>query len=100
MALTNVISGLFGVTEPIIYTIALPKFKNFICAFIGGGIAGGLLGFFNVQFYTFAGSGIFALPGMISSDGVGTSFYVACIGAVVAFVISAVGAYLVNNKDD
>ena len=30
MALTNVISGLFGVTEPIIYTIALPKFNAYV----------------------------------------------------------------------
>lgn len=99
MAFTNVVSGMFGVTEPIIYTIALPKFKNFICAFIGGGISGALLGIFNVQFYTFAGSGVFALPGMISSEGVGMNFYVACIGAVVAFGVSAILAYIVNERE-
>lgn len=99
-AFGNVISGLFGITEPIIYTIALPKFKNFVCAFVGGGIAGGIIGLFNVKFYNFAGNGIFALPGMIKNNVVDKNFYIACIAAVVAFVISAICAFIVNSEDD
>lgn len=100
MALGNVVSGLCGVTEPIIYSIALPKFKEFVCAMIAGGLAGGILGFFGVQFITFAGSGVFALPGMIEPTGVGMNFYIACGGAVVAFVVAAVLSFIVTKPED
>ena len=55
MALGNVIDGLCGVTEPIIYTIALPKIKEFVCAFIGGGVAGGIIGFAGIKYYNMVG---------------------------------------------
>lgn len=100
MALGNVVAGLCGITEPIIYTIALPKFKEFICAFIGGGIAGGIIGLFKVKMMNFAGLGVFALPGMIAQTGVDSNFYIACIAAVVALAVSAACAFVVTNKED
>lgn len=100
MALGNVVSGLCGVTEPIIYTIALPKFKEFVCAFIGGGVAGGIIGFAGIKYYNMVGNGIFALPGMIAPTGVDSKFYLAIACAAIAFVVSAVCAYVVTNKED
>lgn len=100
MALGNVVAGLCGVTEPIIYTIALPKFKEFVCAFIGGGIAGGIIGLFKVQMVNFGGLGIFALPSMIAPTGVDSNFYIACIASVVAFAVSAGCAFVVTGKED
>ena len=100
MALGNVVAGLCGVTEPIIYTIALPKFKEFICAFIGGGIAGGIIGLFKVQMVNFGGLGVFALPSMIAPTGVDSNFYIACIASVVAFAVSAGCAFIATSKED
>ena len=40
------ISGIFGVTEPAIYGITLPRKKPFIISCIGGAMAGGIMGFF------------------------------------------------------
>lgn len=100
MALGNVIAGLCGVTEPIIYTIALPKIKEFVCAFIGGGVAGGIIGFAGIKYYNMVGNGVFALPGMIAPTGVDSKFYLAIVCAVVAFIVSAACAYVVTNKED
>ena len=40
---SSMASALCGVTEPTIYSIALPDFRLFVCAMIGGGISGGIL---------------------------------------------------------
>ena len=65
-------SALCGVTEPAIYSIAVPNMKLFACAWVGGGISGAIL----VSFYGF----------------------IAC--AVLAFGVSAVLAYIVQGKEE
>lgn len=37
-------SALCGVTEPAIYSVAVPNMKLFACAWVGGGISGAILG--------------------------------------------------------
>jgi PTS system beta-glucosides-specific IIC component len=60
------ISGIFGVTEPAIYGITLPRKKMFVISCVGAAIGGALLGFFHVQFYMFGGLGIFAYPSFVN----------------------------------
>jgi PTS system beta-glucosides-specific IIC component len=64
MALPTVVSGIFGVTEPAIYGITLPRIRYFIISCIGGAAAGLVCGIFGIKKYSF-GSGIFALPTLI-----------------------------------
>ena len=47
--LPNVISSIFGVTEPAIYGITLPMKKPFIISCIVGAIVGGYYGHFNFR---------------------------------------------------
>ncbi len=56
------ISGIFGVTEPAIYGVTLPRKKMFIISCIGGSIGGGLIAFFGMKLYMFGGLGVFAYP--------------------------------------
>lgn len=93
-------SALCGVTEPTIYTVALTNFKRFIAAFVGGGAAGILSGFLGVKFYTWAGDGIFRIPGMINPAGLDVSFWGFLICAAIAFVVSAVGSFLVTDPNE
>ncbi len=98
---SNVITGLLGVTEPIIYGIALPNRKAFVSAFIGGGIAGGITGFMGTYMYGFAGGGLLAAPMFINPAGIDKSFAVFWISGAVAFIVSCALTFLfgVNSEE-
>ncbi|MEG0423575.1 MAG: glucose PTS transporter subunit IIA, partial [Erysipelotrichaceae bacterium] len=66
IALPAGISGIFGVTEPAIYGVTLPRIKTFIISCIGGAITGLLVGIFNIKMYTFAGMGVIGLTGLLN----------------------------------
>lgn len=99
-AFGSLASALCGVTEPTLYSIALPNFKLFVCSWIGGGVAGGILGALGGKLYTLAGDGLFRIPGMINPEGLDVSFYGFIICALVAFVISAVLSYIMADNGD
>jgi Phosphotransferase system IIC components, glucose/maltose/N-acetylglucosamine-specific len=99
LGFSNLASALCGITEPTIYTIALPNFKNFICAFIGGGIGGGIVAGLGCRMYSWVGDGFFRIPAMINPKGLDISLYGFLIGAGVAFVISAVLTFIVNKAE-
>lgn len=89
----NLASCLCGVTEPTIYSIIIPNFKIFSAAWIGGGLAGGILAALGGKLYAFGGDGLFRIPAMINPAGLDISFYgfIAC--ALLAMAVSAVIAY-------
>lgn len=91
-------SALCGVTEPTIYSIAVPNMKLFACAWAGGGISGAILGGLGAKLYAMAGDGLFRIPAMINPAGLDVSFYgfIAC--AALAFTVSAVLAFIVEGK--
>lgn len=91
-------SILCGVTEPAIYSIALPNFKLFVCAWIGGGISGGILGALGGKMYTMAGDGLFRIPAMINPEGLDISFYGFIICALISFAVSAVLAFIMADS--
>lgn len=63
LALPAWISGIFGVTEPAIYGVTLPRVKFFVISCIGAGIGGAYAGFSGLMCYQMAGMGIFSVPG-------------------------------------
>lgn len=94
------ISGIFGVTEPAIYGVTLPRLNMFIVSCIGGAVYSAIIGFFGTKMFTMAGMGIFALPGMIdpvknSINGV----FEMCIAIVAAMVVSFILAYALFKDD-
>ena len=88
LGISAFITGIFGITEPAIYGITLPRKKPFIMSCIGGGIGGAIIGFFGSKAYTMGGMGVFALPAYINPQGgLDLAFYGTLIGAAVAFVV-------------
>lgn len=82
------IAGVFGITEPAIYGLTLPRKKPFVFGMIGGaagGVVGGMLG---TAAYAMGGLGVFSVPVMIPATGLDMTFYGALIGMVVATVVS------------
>lgn len=97
---SNVITGLLGITEPIIYGIALPYKKTFICAFIGGGIAGAITAGAGVAMYGFAGGGLLAAPMFINPAGMDKGFTIYLLASAVAFIVSCMLTLLFGIKGD
>lgn len=94
------ISGIFGVTEPAIYGVTLPRLKMFIISCIGGGVAGGIVGLLDVKVYNMGGMGIFALPGNIDPA---SGNFNNLINTLIAIGVSSVVAFalaFVLFKDD
>ena len=71
--------------------------KLFGCAWVGGGIAGAILGALGGKMYAFSGDGLFRIPGMINPEGLDTSFYgfIAC--ALIAMGVTAVLSFLLTD---
>lgn len=85
------ISGIFGVTEPAIYGITLPRKLPFIISCVASAVAGGYYGLMNLKEYIMGGIGVFELPSFINPEnGSFADLYVALIGMIIAIVVAFV----------
>ncbi|MNO30485.1 PTS system beta-glucoside-specific EIIBCA component [compost metagenome] len=100
LSVPAVISGIFGVTEPAIYGITLPRKKPFILSCIAGGLGGGIIGIMGTKGYIIGGLGIFGIPSYISPGGMDRGFAGAIIGISVSFVLGFLLMYFGGFKDD
>lgn len=100
MAIPNFISGIFGVTEPAIYGILLPKKKPFIISCIAGGIGGAFYGLFNFRKFILGGMGIFELPNMMNPDGGMGNILVAFAGIGISMAAGFILTMIFYKEDD
>ena len=91
------ISGLFGVTEPAIYGITLPRKKPFIYSCIVAGITGGMLGFAGTKMYFMGGLGVFGYTTFIGENGLDSPFWMSLIATAVALVLGLIVGYLTHS---
>ncbi len=98
LALPNVISSIFGVTEPAIYGITLPMKKPFIISCIVGAVVGGYYGHFNFRKFFAGGMGIFEFPAMINPDGTNGNIIVAISGAAIAMILAFVMMFVAYRE--
>ena len=87
IAIPAFVSGIFGVTEPAIYGLTLPRKKPFILSCIASAVGGGLIGLFGTKTYLMAGMGIFAIPCAMGKNGIDMGVYGLMIGMAVAIVL-------------
>ena len=96
IALPAFISGVFGVTEPAIYGVTLPRKKPFILSCTAAGVGGGLIGFFGTRMYMMGG---FSIPATIGpKGGVDMSVYGLMIAMAVSFVLGFVLQIALGKK--
>jgi PTS system beta-glucosides-specific IIC component len=100
IAVPAFISGIFGVTEPAIYGITLPRKKPFVLSCIGAGIGGAILGAMGSKLYMFGGMGIFGIPSYISPNGIDAGFYGAIISILVSFAVGFLLMFFMGYKDE
>lgn len=94
------ISGIFGVTEPAIYGITLPKKKPFWVSCVVGGVTGAIAMALGMQGYQMGGLGIFRYTSSISPEGDIKFAIYAMILDACAFVAGFTLAYAVGFNDD
>lgn len=87
--LSEVLPASLGITEPLIFGGNLPRLIPFICACVGGGVAGV---FSSIMGLAATGMSITAIPGMLLYlNGQLPQYLIACaIGFVVAFVLTTI----------
>lgn len=103
MGIPAFISSLFGVSEPSLYGITLPRKKPFIATLISASIGGLIMGIFGTKSYIMGGMGIFSLPNYINPDtGISSGFYGYILAIAVAFILSFVLTltFLYDPKED
>lgn len=96
VALPAVFSGIFGVTEPAIYGITLPRIKYFVISCIGGAVSGMFCGLFGIRKYAF-GSGVVAIPTLINPN---APQIVPIVIAIVAGVLTSFILTMIVFKDE
>lgn len=100
LSIPAIISGIFGVTEPAIYGITLPKKRPFWASCIVGAVTGAIAMALQIPSYQMGGLGVFRYTSMISPDG-GLNFVIySVILDVVAVIASFALAYVLGFDDD
>ncbi len=100
MAIPAFISGMFGVTEPAIYGITLPKKKPFVISCIGGAAGGIVTAVAGVKSFTMGGLGLFGLPCYIDPN---TKSIYSMIWVLISILVASVVAFvltIVTYKDE
>lgn len=98
LAIPAFVSGIFGVTEPAIYGLTLPRKRPFILSCIGAAIGGGLIGLSGAKLWMMAGMGIFSVPGVIGKAGVNGTVYGVMLAMLIATILG-VGLQLLFGKN-
>ncbi|MFV0264660.1 MAG: PTS beta-glucoside transporter subunit IIABC [Kluyvera sp.] len=80
------LTGLFGITEPAVYGVNLPRKYPFIIACVSGAIGAGLIGFTQTKVYSFGIPSIFTFMQTIPPTGIDFTVWASVIGAVIAVV--------------
>lgn len=99
LAIPAIISGIFGVTEPAIYGISLPKKKPFVISCVAASIGGAIIGAAGAKIYSLGGLGVFAIPTFINNETNDASSMIwALIACAIAIVISFVATMLTYKE--
>lgn len=95
---SSTIAGIFGITEPAMYGLTLPRKKPFIFGVVGGAAGGLVGGGLGTAAYAMGGLGIFSIPVMIPQSGVSLAFWGAFIGLAVAAAVAFTLTYFFANE--
>ncbi len=92
------ITAVCGITEPVLFGVTMKIKTNMIAAMAGGGVGGFFLGLMNAKNYSGGSPGLLTLPSYIGGDTM-SNFYVACIGAAIAFAVSFAVSFVLYKDE-
>lgn len=100
LASSTGITAVCGITEPALYGVNINRMRNMIACVVGGAAGGLFMGILGVKNFYGGAPGILTLPSYMSPDYPMANFVFACIGSVIAFVVSFAIAYIFYKSDD
>lgn len=83
-------AGIFGITEPAIYGVNLPKKRPFVIGCVSGAISAAIIGYFGARVYSFAMPSMLIFPQIIPPTGVDITLWATVFASILAIVMSAV----------
>lgn len=87
-------ASIFGITEPAVYGVTLPRRRPFIFGCIGGALGAAILGFWHTTIYSFGFPSVFTFIQVVPNSGIDASVLAAFAGAAVALLFACVTTYL------
>lgn len=100
VALPAAVSAFFGISEPTLYGVLIPRKKVLVACFLSAGIGSMIAGFCGARLWNFSTSGPLGLPGFINPAGIDLGLIGLCVGAVASFVLAFAAAYFIGDKKD
>lgn len=91
---SGAISGIFGITEPIIYGVNLPLKKPFIIACVSGAVGGAIISYAHTQAFSPSMTSVFTFMQIIPPAGIDASWWGAVVGVLVAMALAFIGTFL------
>ena len=92
---SSILSAIFGVTEPVLFGINLPRKKPMIAVCIGGGVGGAIAGYSGAKAVAFVLPSLASLP-VFLGEGFGIYLFSYLVSAVVAFIVTYVFKFKVD----
>lgn len=100
IAVPAMIATFFGVNEPTLYGVLIPRKKLMVACFVSAGIGSAIAGFCGAKLYEFGASGPLGLPCFLNPNGIDMGFIGLCIGAVLSFALALTASLLLGDKKD
>ena len=94
------VSSIFGVNEPALYAILLPRKRLMWATFLSAGVAGAVAGLMGAKLYSFGASGPLGFPSFINPAGIDTGFIGLVASGVIAFILALIAALVLGPKKD
>jgi PTS system beta-glucosides-specific IIC component len=88
------ITGLFGITEPAVYGVTLPRKYPFIIACVSGAVGASVIGFAQTKVYSFGIPSIFTFMQTIPPSGIDFSVWASVMGGALALGCALVGTFI------
>lgn len=99
LASASGITAVCGITEPVLYGVTMKIRTNMIAAMAGGGVGGFFMGLMKTKNFSGGSPGLLTLPSYIGLNEPMSNFYFACIGTLIAFVVSFAVSYILYKDE-
>lgn len=92
------VSSFFGVSEPALYGVLIPRKWILVTCLTGAGIGGAIAGLAGSKLYTFGAHGLLGLPTFINPKGIDSGFIGLCVSGLVAFAFALISSLIIGDK--
>lgn len=100
IAIPALISTFFGVNEPTLYGVLIPRKRLMWATFLSAGIGSAIAGFSGSKLYAFGASGPLGMPCFINPDGIDGGFTGLLIGAVISLCMALVAGLVIGDTKE